>query len=276
MATTYLNPFNGASLKGSLVKIKTDAGNGCFVYLPSCYQKKHSPEEQKKKYPILYHLHGAGSVDFMTKKDIGWTAEQNEIYNQSSDNEKKTPMIIVAPCDPTLFSMWADGKKSDMASRVLNDVMPYVESKYAVDTGKRYIQGFSMGGFGAATFAFKYPDKFKRLIIWDGALHDFDTLSNNRAFIAENQFGNNKNLFDLWSPWEATKKASENGSIQQTPLLIFTGSMNETRSYGKKFSTQLKELGANYKYTETEFPHCSKPFLEKYGQAAFAFLTEQS
>lgn len=222
-------------------------------------------QDANDQYPILYHLHGAGSVELFTKRDVKWTAQQNELFHSF-------PVIIVAPCDPSLFSMWADGKKTKTCTIVFEDIMPFIESKYNVDTTKRYLQGFSMGGFGAAAWAFKFQDMFRKVIIWDGALHDFATLTESRAFIAKNQFDDNPRLFDPWSPWKLTSKASDRGIIGLTPIFMVSGSMRATKDFGERFSDHLKALGANLDYIETEFPHSLKPFVEKHGQRAFAFL----
>ena len=265
MVIEYLNPFNTPTLQGTLTRIETPAGNAFFLYLPPNYHA----DETKTSYPILYHLHGAGSMEFMTKKDIAWTAQQNELYDSA-------PMIIVAPIGPS-FSMWADGNQDAACTMVLEDVLPFVESDYSVDTSRRYLQGFSMGGFGVASWAFKFPNKFAKVIVWDGALHDFDTLTTNRAFIAKNQFGNDPKLFDKWSPWKLSNDAAEHGTMQQAPpILMFSGSMAATRSFGDRFAKHLKDKGASYEYVQTEFAHCMKPFMDAYGKKAFEFLSSEA
>ena len=45
-----------------------------------------------------------------------------------------------------------------------------------------------MGGFGAAVLGLKYQETFSKIIIWDGAIHDWETLLKSRGFIAKNQF----------------------------------------------------------------------------------------
>jgi hypothetical protein len=152
-----------------------------------------------------------------------------------------------------------------------------------------------MGGFGAALHGFKYQDKFAKVVIWDGALHDWDTLCQSRAFIAKAQFQNRKENFDAWSPWEAVKesssssdnntKNSKSGSsgsggrlVQERrmpPVLMFVGSMPETNDYGNKFKIFLEEKGVNVSFVKTELLHSMKRFSKEYGQQAIEFFLQQ-
>ena len=55
----------------------------------------------------------------------------------------------------------------DMESAFINDLFPQIESLYRADTSKegRIIGGISMGGYGAARFALKYPELFSAALL---------------------------------------------------------------------------------------------------------------
>lgn len=271
----YCNPLGDPSIKGTLIQEKKRnkcsdnniTGGGPLlldycVYLPPDY-------DEAAKCPILYHLHGAGALFSWMKREVLWTAKQLEAAN--------IQMIVVAPHDPTFASMWVDGDSIDIATQFHNIFMPDVESKYCSksnDRSSRFIQGFSMGGFGAALHGFKYQHKFGKIIIWDGALHDWETLTTERDFIAKNQFGCDQETFDLCSPWAALKAAGEVGTIHKTPVWMATGSLKQTKRCGKSFHAALLAQSATVTYVETRFAHTLKPFLKAHGKEAFEFLVK--
>ena len=96
-------------------------------------------------------------------------------------------MIVVAHIDPDGDSMWADSYDENYpkSSELVNDLIPYIDKNYDTEATKnsRAIAGFSMGGFGAAMTIFKYPHLFFSLTIFDGAMHDWETLVVNRKGI---------------------------------------------------------------------------------------------
>mmetsp|Transcript_14433 Transcript_14433/g.23866 ORF Transcript_14433/g.23866 Transcript_14433/m.23866 type:complete len:273 (+) Transcript_14433:46-864(+) len=264
----YMNPLGDPSVKGTIVlekKRKAGAGLEYCVYLPPDYDKD-------KTYPILYHLHGAGQLFSWMKREVLWTAARLEAAN--------IEMIIAAPHDPTFASMWVDGESIDIARQLHEEFIPEIESKYCssinekkrIDRSSRFIQGFSMGGFGAALHGFKYQDKFGKILIWDGALHNWDTLTTEMDFIAKNQFGHDREKFDLCSPWAAAKAASDVGAIKKTPVMMFTGRLRQTNRYGMSFKAALLAQGADLTHVETKFSHTLKPFMKAHGKEAFEFL----
>ena len=256
----YLNPFGDPSIKGKIVQVKKrKSGLEYCVYLPPDYT-------ENTKYPILYHLHGAGALYSWMKREVLWIATQLEAAD--------VKMIVAAPHDPTFCSMWVDGESIDIGRQLREEFIPEIESAYSIkaERSSRFLQGFAMGGFGAALHGYKHQDKFGKIVLWDGDLHDWETLTETRAFIAKDQFANERDNFDLESPWAAARAAAEVEKIQETPVLMFTGSMKETDRYGKKYNALLLAHGANLTYVETQFPHSLKPFLHAHGKEAIEFL----
>jgi S-formylglutathione hydrolase FrmB len=64
----------------------------------------------------------------------------------------------------------------------------------------RIIEGFSMGGFGAAHLGFKYPDLFGAVSIIDGALLDLGTMQNRHAGLYQRIFGGSEERFRAENP----------------------------------------------------------------------------
>jgi len=74
---------------------------------------------------------------------------------------KSIPAIIIVMPDGFTDSWYVDSLVYQMESAIIDDLIPYIESKYSIDKNIRYIAGLSMGGYGALRFVLLYPDYFK-------------------------------------------------------------------------------------------------------------------
>ncbi len=131
-----------------------------LIYTPPGYSSN-------KKYPVLYLLHGIGG-------------DEKEWYNGGSpqvilDNlyaeGKIVPMIVVMPNgramkdDRATGNVMAPDKVAAFATfekDLLNDLIPFIESKYSVYTDKdhRAVAGLSMGGGQSLNFGLGNLDVF--------------------------------------------------------------------------------------------------------------------
>ncbi len=113
------------------------------VYTPPGYVKD-------TKYPVFYLLHGKGG------NEANWTkaGSANVILDNLYADKKLVPMIVVMPNGE--LPPAAGGKKdftTGFENELLKDVMPLIESRYAVlaDPEHRALAGLSMGGGAIAT-----------------------------------------------------------------------------------------------------------------------------
>lgn len=143
------------------------------IYTPPGY------EQSKKKYPVLYLLHGSGGNEesWLT---FGRTAQ---IMDNLLAQGKIEPMIVVMTSGATksqaapgecpgdgLYSP-VSGSSYDTSYEVqFQDVLDYVESSFRVIRKKsgRAIAGLSMGGEQAFQTALNYPDTFDYVGIFSG------------------------------------------------------------------------------------------------------------
>lgn len=129
------------------------------VYTPPGYT------EEKKKYPVLYLLHGIGGDETEWQR----FASPNVILDNLIADGKAIPMIVVMPNGRAQKNDRAEGNMFESASAfavfekdLLNDVIPAIESRYSVDTSreKRAIAGLSMGGGQSFNFGLGNLDTF--------------------------------------------------------------------------------------------------------------------
>jgi len=106
----------------------------------------------KKKYPVLYLIHG-GSDTEETWFKVG---RMNFIADNLIAQHKMVPMIIVMPYANVWF------RKGAFPKEVVNDVIPFIEGSYPTltDSQHRAIAGFSVGGGQTLDIGFTNPDKF--------------------------------------------------------------------------------------------------------------------
>lgn len=121
----------------------------------------------KKKYPVLYLLHGIGGDE---KEWLNGGKPQTILDNLYAEG-KIEPMIVVLPNgramkdDRAIGDIMAPDKVQAFATfekDLLNDLIPFIEKKYPVlsDREHRAIAGLSMGGGQSLNFGLGNLDKF--------------------------------------------------------------------------------------------------------------------
>ncbi|MEM7155778.1 MAG: alpha/beta hydrolase-fold protein [Myxococcota bacterium] len=225
------------------------------------------PEEAKRRpLPVLYHLHGAGVRWTWVRRDVTWIAQQQELAVEATQG---VPMVVIAPYDPTHFSMWADDVRgSHSTAHLVTEVLRrHVESTYDVLRGRAntHIQGFSMGGFGAATLGLKHQDLYGTVGIFDGAMHDWSTFTEGHPTLAAEQFGGDPDVFARWSPWAWARRAD----LSCTPVFIAEGLM---ANFNRRYRDHLRGLGGDVEYVITNRLHDLRGLQRDTGLAVYQFM----
>jgi len=131
-----------------------------LVYTPPGYSKK-------KKYPVLYLLHGIGGDE---KEWLNGGAPQIILDNLYAEH-KLVPMIVVLPNGRAMKDDRATGNIFDslkvkafatFENDLLNDLIPFIEKNYPVNKERtqRAIAGLSMGGGQSLNFGLGNLDRF--------------------------------------------------------------------------------------------------------------------
>ncbi|WP_223834244.1 alpha/beta hydrolase-fold protein [Spirosoma profusum] len=131
-----------------------------LVYTPPGYSKK-------KKYPVLYLLHGIGGDE---KEWLRGGTPQVILDNLYAE-KKLEPMIVIMPNGRAMKDDRAVGNVFDkdkveafatFEKDLLTDLIPFIEKKYSILTDRehRAIAGLSMGGGQSLNFGLGNLDKF--------------------------------------------------------------------------------------------------------------------
>ena len=136
------------------------------VYVPSGYDAavKQSP---RRRYPVLYFLHGLGDNEQTLFNSGGWT-----LLDDLRSQHKMGDFLIVAPEGRRSFYINSADGSVRYSDFFLQEFMPLIDKKYSLRPGRqgRAISGISMGGYGALRFAFAYPELFSAVSAQSAAL----------------------------------------------------------------------------------------------------------
>lgn len=115
--------------------------------------------DETKKYPILMHLHGAGTRGKLH------VLRKHSLFGIIK--EKKMPVIMVAPlCDTD--ETWFD------RFHQVKELVKHLAALPYVDADRFYLTGNSMGGYGAWQLAISMPEYFAALVpICGGGIYGF-------------------------------------------------------------------------------------------------------
>jgi enterochelin esterase-like enzyme len=237
------NSQDGSLRDVTIISQKSGKPISFSLYLPSGYEKSN------KAYPVIYHLHSLGD-NFRS----AWRPLVIKYINYAVSLGIIDDCIIVFP-DGYENSMWgnsADGLKP-AETDLIEDIIPFVDYFYRTVPYRefRFVQGFSMGGFGAVKFLSKYPDLFAKAVSLDGGMRTWATLQSGRPQIAREIFFNNENLFAEFAPWKYLSFYSDILSLDT----MFYISVGDFKSLNKTFADSLTYYGIPFVYSTTLCKH---------------------
>ena len=126
-------------------------GEGRYlIYLPPCYG------QTGRLYPALYLFHG----NIYTEQhwvDVGI----GQAADAGMGSGALPPFVIVLPFDGEIANNTSGGDWS-FEGVVLNELIPYVESRYCIwpEPAGRAIGGISRGGYWSLEIGFRHPERF--------------------------------------------------------------------------------------------------------------------
>jgi len=127
------------------------------MYLPPQYD-----EQPTRRFPVIYWLHGLGG------NQRGGTGTFGKQAADAMRDGSLPPalVIFVNGMVSSFYVDWANGKRP-MESVIIKDLIPHVYATYRTLAKRegRAIEGYYMGGWGAAHLGFKYPELFGTVVV---------------------------------------------------------------------------------------------------------------
>jgi enterochelin esterase-like enzyme len=232
------------------------------IYLPPGYES-----EIKKRYPVIYFLHGLTGNE-TTEAYLGGYADQ--FINKNL----LPPFIMVYPTagSNTQYTDSADGKIKARAI-IIDELIPHIDSNYRTIAKKegRAIQGMSMGGAGCLKLAFRHPELFSSVLAWAPAVISADEMRIRHPEIWLLMYGGNEKHFHDSNPFELVQKNQERirGKL---PIKIVCGTADTLIAHSRALHETLSSLKIPHCLEELEgFPHNLAEMFEEAGLKALQF-----
>jgi enterochelin esterase-like enzyme len=224
------------------------------VYLPPDYLAAADA-----RFPVLYWLHGSGGGQRGIPVVSG-------MFDRAIRQGKIAPMIVVFP-NGLPDGMWVDSTDgvAPVETMLVRNLVPHIDTSYRTIPSReaRILEGFSMGGYGAARIGFAHTGIFASVSMLAGGPLDTDLqgpqVAGNSTFrqrLLETVYGNDIANYRAQSPWFV---AAENAEIIRNRKLLLrqvVGTTDFTVKANRTFHQHLAELKIEHEYHELDdVPH---------------------
>jgi enterochelin esterase-like enzyme len=244
----------------------------CYVFTPAAYDK-----EKDRRFPVLYWLHGSGG------SSPGSAAQVAQRYGDAMQAGNIPPMLMVFP-NGLPMGMWCDWKDGSvkLETMFIEELIPHIDRSFRTQAQRegRIIEGFSMGGYGAARLGFKHPQLFAAVsLLGAGPLQpDFNEAPRagprGRDQVLGTVYGGDMDFYRSQSPWHIAEK---NASRLRTGLLIrqIIGDRDETLRFNRDFHQHLNVLKIPHAYRQLPgIPHAPNLVLNTLGVDSWDFYSQ--
>lgn len=217
------------------------------VYAPAEY------DEPDVRLPALYWLHGTlGGVAGIRPLSAHFDAEIRA---------GRMPPMLVVFVNGLPRRLWADSQdgSAPVETAFITELIPEVDRSFRTVATRegRILEGFSMGGYGAARLGFKHPDLFAGISILAGGPLDLD-LEGPRArrnpqlreLLIRDVCGGDLGYFRALSPMTLAETAAAPLRERKTVIRQAVGIRDDTRDLNRQFHERMTALGIDHRYHE--------------------------
>ena len=218
------------------------------VFLPPQYAA-----EPERRFPVLYWLHGANGV-------LGGIEPMAQRIGLAIANGHLPPLIVVFP-NGLPYGMWVDAASGlqPVESMLVDDLVAHVDARFrSIPTpAARILDGFSMGGYGAARLGFRYWRCFAGFSMNGAGPLQLDFLEDSPEFaplplrqqILAQVYGNAPEIFAAESP---LMLASRYGPDLPSayPIRLIIGDEDSMLRTNREFRDHLSALDIAHEFIE--------------------------
>ena len=241
------------------------------VWRPPAYDA-----DPQRRFPVLYWLHGSGAV-------LSGVAAVSALFDAAVASGRIPPLLVVFP-NGLEYGMWCDaeGGLQPVESMLVGDLLAEVDARLRTipEARARLVEGFSMGGYGAARMALLHPDRFGAASMLGAGPLQLDFLSMNPSYqpielrrrILAEVYGDSLAVFEARSPW---RLAEQRGLPAGYRLRQVIGTLDFTLQPNRDLRAHLGALGIPHDYIEVPgVGHVVPDLVAAMGEAFWAFHRE--
>jgi len=155
---------------------------------------------------------------------------------------------------------------------IVRDLVPYIDRTYRTIAKReaRAVEGFSMGGFGAAHLAFKFPEIFGVAVIDAGAFNSLPTFRQGIPETAGKMFGDST-YFDGNDPMRLVARNAE-ALRGRTAIRVAVGDQDDLEGPAHELHLLLRQLKIGHEFEVVPgVAHDRQRFYDTLGVRALAF-----
>jgi poly(3-hydroxybutyrate) depolymerase len=214
------------------------------------YTPPASIRDQERRFPVVYWLHGSGGgLPGIPKVAAHFAA---------AIKDAKTPPCLVVFVNGLANGMYVDWKdgSAPIETVIVEELVPHIDATYRTIATRegRLLDGYSMGGYGAARLGFKFPELFRAVSIMGGGPLQTDLLAGPRAGrrraaeVLQRVYGGDPEYFTSVSPRVLAEQHAD-GIKQGSLVRQVCGEDDETFANNRDFHEHLERLGIPHTWT---------------------------
>jgi len=209
------------------------------IYAPPAYAA-----DPGRRFPVVYWLHGSGG-------GVSGISRLSSRVDEAVATGRVPPflLVFVNGLRMGMYVDWANGR-APLETVIVQELRPHVDANWRTIATRegRLLDGFSMGGYGAGRFGFRYPELFRSVSMM-GAGPMQETLERTpRASrvrledLLRDVYGGSQDRFRAVSP---RRYAEQNAATlaRASRLRLVIGDRDETLENNRDFHEHLTRLG---------------------------------
>jgi endo-1,4-beta-xylanase len=208
------------------------------VYTPPDYERN-----QRARYPTIYLLPSLSG----DCREVGPMVEK---FHDAITRGECPPVILVG-VQGVFGSFYTDAFDGGrpIESVIVKELIKRIDNTFRTIPQREYrgVEGFSMGGFGAARLAFEYPDLFGVASMIAPLAGPIEFYRQDMPGFATDVWGDNVKYFDDNDPYVLAERNA--GRIRgRTKLRLITGADDRFRVLSEDLHARLDALGIAHEY----------------------------
>ncbi|TVQ78784.1 MAG: esterase family protein [Phycisphaeraceae bacterium] len=242
------------------------------IYTPPAYDAN-----PLRRFPVLYWLHGAGSPTGGIASVSGW-------FDGAIAAGLIPPMLVVFP-NGMSYGMWCNSKDGTvpMETVVIGDLIPEIDANFRTigERAGRIVEGFSMGGYGAARLGFRHHDLFAGVSMLGAGPMQSDFLDEPpgtnfplqlRLQIYENVWGSDPAYYLTEHPLTIVQHHAASIIMSGQVIRQAVGQLDAMLGPNAAFHALLVDFGVPHEYTTPAgVGHSTLPLMTALGEQNWEF-----
>lgn len=231
--------------------------------------------EANRRYPVLYWLHGTGGG----RDGLGPVAD---IFRGAARAGLAPPMMVVFP-NGLHHHLWTDAVDghAPVETAFVRDLVNHVDATLPTLSTRegRWLEGFSMGGYGAARLGLLHPDMFSLVIALAGGPMDEGFAGRKalaspelREAVLRDVHGGSLASFALQSPIRLAAALGP-AAVAGTTWLVAAGGQDPGVGQSAALADALRRGGASVAWREVPgVAHQAAPLLQGLGDTHWSLF----